>query len=344
VLMVAGHVVGSTASQGMAVADDSAWRYFYRILEDLRMPLFSVLSGFVYAYRPLRDSSRFPNFVQGKARRLLVPLVCVGAVFTAVQTLTPAANSQGQLSDIWKVYLFGYGHFWFLQSIFIVFLVVGLLDIMNALSSFRRWGVALSVSSLLYVLVTVPPQADLFSVSGALRLLPFFLLGYGLHVFEERFIRSPALALTVAAFVPLFILRLGDIYGVIEVAPLVERGLRMSVGITITAILVLIRSRVRINFLARIGYFAFGIYLLHVFGSAATRIVLEKVGLANNGLVFVACLVMGVALPIAFELTLGRVSWISWAFLGQRPYGRVAATSGQAGKDPIHLEQSESGR
>jgi len=323
--MVAGHVVGSTSSQGLAVDEDSAWRYGYRILEDLRMPLFSVLSGFVYAYRPITQSARYVSFVKGKARRLLVPLITVGAAFTIVQTLTPAANSKGQLSDVWKVYVFGYGHFWFLQSIFLVFLVVGLLNSLKLLSTIRTWIVALSASSALYILVIIPNDLDFFSVSGALRLLPFFILGYGLHVFTTRIQLVPIL---IGLFVPLFIFRLLTIYEIFEIDVAPERALRLAVGLCITSILVLCRRRLAFVPLARIGYFAFGIYLLHVFGSASTRIAMSKIGFENDGVIFVACLVVALALPVAFEVTLGRISWVSWTFLGQKPYRSMRKLAG----------------
>lgn len=37
----------------MQVADRSAWRLFYLALKDIRMPLFTGISGFVYAMRPI---------------------------------------------------------------------------------------------------------------------------------------------------------------------------------------------------------------------------------------------------------------------------------------------------
>ena len=54
-LLVTYHVVGPDRFTGMRVADGS----FYRtVLADgpllVRMPLFTFLSGFVYAYRPVR--------------------------------------------------------------------------------------------------------------------------------------------------------------------------------------------------------------------------------------------------------------------------------------------------
>ena len=47
VLMVMGHVIGSKSNGGLQVSDDSWYRYFYLTLSPLRMPLFTVISGYV---------------------------------------------------------------------------------------------------------------------------------------------------------------------------------------------------------------------------------------------------------------------------------------------------------
>ncbi len=53
ILVVMGHVIGYKGDEGMKVADDSFWRYMYYTLEYFRMPLFTVISGWVYTLRPV---------------------------------------------------------------------------------------------------------------------------------------------------------------------------------------------------------------------------------------------------------------------------------------------------
>ena len=50
--VVMGHVIGSASDGGMKVSEDSFLRYLYFTFEYLRMPLFTVISGWVYALRP----------------------------------------------------------------------------------------------------------------------------------------------------------------------------------------------------------------------------------------------------------------------------------------------------
>jgi fucose 4-O-acetylase-like acetyltransferase len=97
-------------------------------LEDLRMPLFTTISGVVYALRPVHELSGFPGLICGKVRRLLVPLHTVGALLFLMQRIAPGVNHRPELGDVWRICLYQYEHLWFLEAIFLVFLVVGLLD------------------------------------------------------------------------------------------------------------------------------------------------------------------------------------------------------------------------
>src|SRR5215218_2846640 len=183
--MVAGHVIGSTGQRGLRVEDDSLWRLFYVGLEDLRMPLFTAISGFVYALRPVRAMSGYPALVRGKGRRLLPPLLTVGLLVFGMQLVIPGVNQRPEPTDIWRMVVYEFAHLWFLQAIFLIFLVVGLLDATGRLDRMGQWGVALAVACTVHVLVLIPDRANLFSANGALRLLPFFLLGVGLHRFGQ---------------------------------------------------------------------------------------------------------------------------------------------------------------
>lgn len=318
--MVAGHVIGGTESVGMTVDEDSGWRSSYRLLEDLRMPLFTALSGYVYALRPLQDPRNYGRFVRGKVRRLLVPLLTVGTAFVLLQALTPGTNAESSVRDLWRVYVFGDpGHFWFLQAIFLILLLIGLLDACDVWRTPGLVVVAIVGTSALSVFVRVPAQFDFFSINGAIRLLPFFLLGYLLSRFSAvipKRTRNVLLAVSVL----LMSLRAMEIFGDRTLTGGADRVLGVCLGLAGIACLLLWRHRLTVSALARLGYFSFAIYLLHVFGTAPTRMVLGRLGVESETVVFALCLAAGLALPVLFEMTFGRISWVSWSFLGQRPY------------------------
>ncbi len=320
ILMVAGHVIGSGPDRGMQAPVGSLWHFYFVALEDIRMPLFTVLSGFVYAYRPLPAMDRYGRMVKGKARRLIVPLLTVGTLLFLTQALLPGTNSKPPLGDFWRTYIWGIEHLWFVQAIFLIFLVVGVLDGVGVLGSRRNWWVIFGLASLAFVFVAAPPGWNIFSVNGAIRLLPFFLLGYALHRFPPRRTLA-ALFAALIVFVAAFSIRMFQLGGVLpDVVGTTDKALAFAIGLTACTSLMLGRRYIYLRPLAWLGPFAFGIYLLHVFGSAGMRMALGRIGIESPIMVFVACMVAAIGLPILFEVTLGRIHWISWAFLGQKPY------------------------
>lgn len=319
VLMVSGHVIGGTADEGMRVAADSAWRHSYELLADMRMPLFTGLSGLVYGFRPLKNPQCYGSFVWGKTRRLLVPLVIVGTLFVTLQALTPGTNTDSAIRDVWKVYIYGLGHFWFLQAIFLILLVVGVVDALGWIHNRRVLAGAVAVTGVLSMLVRVPAAWDIFSVNGFFRLLPFFLLGYLLSS-KVRSNLGSLRWLLVAATTALLTARAAEVFGWVAMPTYVDRAVSLALGLAAISSLLVFREALKWQPLAWLGYFSFAIYLLHVFGTAPTRMLLDRLGIESEPLVFLAALAAGLALPVFFEVFGGRVRWVSSAFLGQKPW------------------------
>src|SRR6478736_1172443 len=84
VLLVVFHAIGNEPTAGMHVARDSGLHFFAQFFTYVRMPLFSFLSGFVYAYHPVLDSTR-AQFVLSKWRRLIVPMLTAATVTLIVE-------------------------------------------------------------------------------------------------------------------------------------------------------------------------------------------------------------------------------------------------------------------
>jgi len=272
VLMIAGHVIG-----GMHVAASSGWTFSYALFADLRMPLFTALSGFVYGPRPVSSLPAYGPFVWKKTRRLLVPLVTVGSLFIVLQSLVPGTNSDVALSEIWRLYVFGMGHFWFLQAIFLIFLVVGLADAAGWLQ-FRGAGPwLLAFAALAAVCIRVPLQWDIFSVSRAIYLLPFFMAGYLLSQGALDRAASVKKLMPCVALI-LLTVRGNVVSGLIVLPQAVDSALGVTLGLTGVASLILWRDYIRWKPLAWLGVFSFGIYLFHIFGSASARMLLAGLG------------------------------------------------------------------
>lgn len=302
-LMVAGHVIGSSSDLGMKVPDDSVLRYLYDSFVYIRMPLFTAISGYVYALRPLHTVSDLSRFYEGKFKRIGIPLLTVSTLFFVMQMIVPNTNDKPQLSEIFSIYFFSYAHFWFLQAIFCIFMVISLLEKAGLLLSLRNYGLVYAVAlAASFVSESFP---NLFSIDRAVELLPFFLLGLGLYRFSEQLITRSSVITMAAALVILVGIDQAYLFALLD---LDDANLALvGTALGLAAISLLIARRFYFMPLAWLGYFSFEIYLFHVFGTAGARIVLNKLQVEGQWLVFTGSMALGLLLPVAFKLVLERI-------------------------------------
>jgi glucan biosynthesis protein C len=140
----------------------------------IRMPLFMCISGYVYALRPLVPGNGL-KFLRGKARRLLLPMVCVG-VFSFIFKLSPPyVETPRSILNIWKLLFFPSQQFWFLQSLFLIFVVLAGLESLKWLDNLSSWLLAMGLT-LLPAFLLKPADFEFvnipFSLDGFLFLLP----------------------------------------------------------------------------------------------------------------------------------------------------------------------------
>jgi len=329
-LMVAGHVIGYNTAAGMHLGA-GGWRFLYEALEDIRMPLFTVLSGYVYAARPIRSTGDLPGLLRGKTRRLILPLVAVGTLLYSLHVLEGA-----QVPPFWRTFVFQYQALWFLQSVFLIFLLVGALDAFGALSSRRGWGCAFAASAALWVVAEVPLRWDVFTLSGAIRLLPFFLVGLAIRRFGYFNASGRALAFLGAAFTIAWSARMylhfgGSMHG-IQVDPPVWRSIVFGVGLLGVSLLYSLRRVITTRWLAWCGGFSFTVYLLHPLAWYVTPPILKVTGSGPQHLIeFTVTMVLAVGIPIAFEKAFGWSSVIRTLVLGQRWTGKRAKSPARVG-------------
>lgn len=305
-LLVAYHVVGVPGT-GMQVDDHSAYRYATASFDLIRMPLFTFLSGLVYAYRPV-IAGRLGGFLVKKLRRLGIPFVVVSTLFYLVQTRMTGANGVYAPTGIRDIYLYSYAHFWYLQALLSIFALVGLLESAGLLARPRRFAVVFAAA--IAGCLTVHVDSDPFSINEACVLLPHFLLGvavtrFGGEVPRKRLLAGAgaALAIGVAIHQASLLGLLHETFGWNSAVALL-----CGMGGAVTLLQIMPRGRP----LRTIGRSSYAIYLYHAFFTAGARIALHRLG-AGDGILFLSALAAGMSGPMVLE-----------ALVSTRPLTRLA--------------------
>jgi glucan biosynthesis protein C len=304
-LIVALHVVGDAESNGLHLPMTSRWHYIMISIEFLRIPLFTALSGYLYAGNRV-TSRQFSRFWVKKWRRLVIPFL-----FTTVVVWWLRGRALGDGSSLLHALLFEYGHLWYLQALLILFAGISVAD-----AFLRRSSGSLVLAGLIAIMVTQSGQSTttFFGIAGAFYLAPYFLFGIILRERPE-WLQNPRAA-RLALGIILIVLtdqQLG-LYGLIDQITL----LQLPAAVAGMAGVVFLLQKLPSNaLLARIGTYSYTIYLWHIVASAGTRDALLKAGVTAVPAIFAICFTVGVIAPIVLYHIARRIPLVSVAVTGE---------------------------
>ncbi|KKC27777.1 acyltransferase family protein [Sphingomonas sp. SRS2] len=311
VLLVLFHIVGGNADDGLRIADDTITRQILDVLIYIRMPLFAFISGYVYALKPL-DPVAPRSFLQGKFRRLALPLLSVTTIFYLVALARTPAPPVDAAAGLIRAYFFSYEIYWFLQAMLLIFLILPLLE-RYLLGHWQGCTVAVLATFAL----TVPAEPiDFLSVNGAIFLAPFFFIGIGARRFVGPLSRKQMIILVAVLLVALGL----HIDNVATMPPHMgaRRGTWLSLVIGGLTPLLLTAYAPRSSLLARIGHASFAIFLFHIFFVVGTRLLLNRFGVGNMGIQLLAGLFAAIAGPMLLQSVLVRWKTSRRLLLGLR--------------------------
>lgn len=300
-LLVLYHVIGMDGSSGLRIGE--GW---LRIASDwlalVRMPLFAFLAGWFYAERPVL-AGQAGAFIQGKAERLLLPLVTVGTLYLIAQAVAPGVNHRATAIP----FLMPVAHLWFIQALFIIFVVVAAAERGGLLRDLNRWYVAMAVAATVYLSGVTTPW---LAIGGVLYLLPYVLLGIGLRRFGDmRRLQDPAcMIVLMSAAWALAAASSADFNE--------ERRTAAYLALATCLVLLALASRWRSELLIRVGGSSYAIFLFHAFFTAGSRIVLERAGVSSLAILVPAGMLSGVLGPLLVHRYFKNKTVAAALFLG----------------------------
>ncbi len=267
IVLVLHHLVGISPAYGLELPLDHPVSILSHTTEDMRMPVFSFLSGLVFP-KVSGHWNETRHSITKKARRLLLPMAMIGTLFWGARHL--AGITQPPLPEI---YFTAFAHFWFLQASFLIMLTALLLSCLLGGARHKQIAVGLSLLGILWwgAGILPLPATNWFSVSNAVFLLPFFMGGYLLAQSPElrqrlRTRANTRMAGTVLLASGLLIgwqIAVGDL----TYSDPSRRIVSLLLGGLGCIGLILVRPRSRQ--LAQLGTASYAIYLFHVFFTAA---------------------------------------------------------------------------
>jgi peptidoglycan/LPS O-acetylase OafA/YrhL len=283
----------------------SGWHYAMTSVEFIRIPLFTALSGYLYAGRRVTRAA-FGRFWSKKLRRLGVPLVCVTIALWLLQTCLYADPT-----PLPRAMLFSFGHLWYIQALILLFAAIAICD-----GFFRPGPVALALAGLVAIMISQSgwSMTTFFSLAGAFYLAPYFLFGILLreHPAWLRDRSTGALALGIVVIV-LACQQLG-LNGLMHKTTVLQMPAALA---GMAGVIFLLQRFPRITLLAAIGGYSYTIYLWHVVAGAATRLVLINAGIDSIPILFGLIFITAVIAPILLYHVARTVPLLSVAATGE---------------------------
>lgn len=284
-LLISYHVIGAGPHDGLQIDYPHPLRFAANFLADVRMPMFAMISGIVYALRPVRRDALAP-FLAGKLRRLALP----GATaITLFALLAGIFSTRFAATDIFSIYLFPYAHYWYLQSIIVIFIFYCTFDIFSD-------GKFLIPTLIIAIFLHISHVSltNFFSISSSLYILPYFILGVILSR-KQRWVRNAYPYVLAAAVIAMAIgfainIALYERTGALSADRRDAQSLLAGFGICAFAAL----AAPSIKAIEWIGPPSFLIYLYHILGTSGMRRVLDMLHIQSIAIHLVLGVLAGV--------------------------------------------------
>ena len=288
------------------------------LLQALRMPMFTVLSGWVYALKPFRAGTGIA-FLQGKIRRILVPMLFVAtagyffdlAVYGDLPHIGGANPRSVPPNEFWLFWFHRYSHLWFLHALLVIFAVIAVIDRAGCMRTVKQWLFWVATAALLPYFVSL--KTDIWSLNKVLDILVFFLVGVGINRFSFLWTKKTVVGYAWVVFIAAMAVHVVWKLGGQTFDPWPHFVLAGSLGpICLLSLNVVLRPLVWVGGYSYTTYLyqGFGFALLVPFGTMPSSSLLQFCWL-------IGLIVAGFGVPIVIDFIAGRIPYLRTLLLGR---------------------------
>ena len=141
----------------------------FKILSSVHMPLFFAISGFCFSYR-----DNYREFILKKIKRLVIPYFVFNLLDIIPRTmLQQLVNRPQSIPDSIKDILLYGGEYWFLYTLFVIFIIYPIIHKFQSKSFIRQ----IIVGVVLLAAAIVKKPTNIFTLSAVSYYLVFFNFG-----------------------------------------------------------------------------------------------------------------------------------------------------------------------
>ncbi len=303
-LVLLGHVLLGLISCGLSLP--AFLPFSERFIMSFHIDLFMFLAGYVYHLTgdAASKGSRL-RFIGNKLLNLGLPYFFFSAVYIAINSLTPGVNTTSSLSDILQLWRQPVAQYWFLFSLFWLFVFWVLLS---------RFFNNITITAVLFTVFTVLKylNIDLGFLDSSMHCVLAFGLGTCLRSLAVQKLpaaaRIAAILLHILIVSTLFLTNGYYIFLMDDVATL------LGIFASLCLISLIARCKPIAVFLQFVCKYSFPIYLLHTIFTSAIRICLLKVSVTNYWLHLSAGILCGLAFPVLIAKLAAQTPYLNVFF------------------------------
>lgn len=296
-LVIIGHCVDGYINAHMFPNLKLELQFTYDFLYSFHMPLFFILSGFLYYYTYSGANLRK---IVDKASELIMLYFGYSIVQCLIQiAMAGRINRNVTFNDIFLLPIYTVPPYWYLYVLAFLYIISYAFRPLNP--------VKLIISLILCVISVFGIHISAFSISDIAFYFLFFTIG-GLMALKRFDLRFKKGHFIILLFVYIVVVLLGSVSGLGKIL----RALLLS--LIVLSVFCSFSSIKSIRLFNLCGKYCLPIYLLHSYLTAGTRVVLKAIQCDNILLYLSSGMVLGVVLPITVYKICSFNKCLEWVF------------------------------